>query len=323
MQTSTSWSTKRRLLNVLAVATATATFILLFSGGLVTSYKVGMAVPDWPTTFNENMFTYYFLNAEFGTQVEHSHRLIASGIGALTILLGVAIGCWERRVWVLGLGAGGIVLVITQGVLGGQRVLLNEYLGTHLATIHGCVAQAFFALTITLAVVTSRWWVEARATQHPDARTLRRFTVGTALVVYLQIVLGATVRHFGSGPMFFLHFGLAGMLLLGVVWIGLMVLNDADLRKRLGVVTIALLFAVGIQILLGMGAMALTGLLSPTQRTEITTQEALTTTTHLIFGSVVFALCVVLALRSIRFLQPMEVPLESAKQSERVLETVA
>lgn len=323
MQPISTWSTKRRWLNLLAVITATATFILLFSGGLVTSYEVGMSVPDWPTTFHENMYTYYFLNAEFGVQVEHSHRLIASGIGALTILLGVAIGCWERRVWVLGLGATAIVLVILQGVLGGQRVLLNEYLGTHLATIHGCVAQVFFALTITLGVVTSRWWVQAQPIQHPDARTLRRFAVGTAVVVYSQIILGASVRHFGSGPMFFLHFGLAGMLLLGVVWIGLMVLNDVELRQRLGVATVALLFAVGIQILLGMGSMALTGLLVPSERPEITTQQAITTTTHLIFGSVVFALCILLALRSWRLLEPLEAAAEPLTEPKRVLETVA
>lgn len=315
------WTVQRRVLNVFAISAMIATFGLLMLGGLVTSYQVGMAVPDWPTTFNENMFSYYFFDKGWGIQLEHSHRLVAAGVGLATIVLGVCIGCIERRLWVLGLGALAIALVILQGVLGGMRVRLNEIMGTDLAALHGCVAQLFFALMVSLAVVTSRWWVEAVPAPHEDARRLRRLALGLAVVAYCQIVLGASVRHYGSGPMFVLHLGLAGLLFMGVVWTGLMVLTDPPLRLKLGTPVVVLLLMVGVQILLGLAAMSLTELTPPALRESISTAQAATATAHLLCGAVVFATTVVLALRCARVLAPgRSERLDSNLQ--RALETV-
>jgi heme a synthase len=139
----------------LAVILACATFLLLFIGGLVTSLGAGLAVPDWPTTFGYNMFLYPWAKMVGGIFYEHSHRLVASTVGLLTIALAMMFWFHERRQWLRWLGVAALILVILQGVLGGLRVVLLQHT---LAMIHACVAQAFFALTVSLALFTSAAW---------------------------------------------------------------------------------------------------------------------------------------------------------------------
>ncbi len=141
--------------NRLALTTAWATGLLLVIGGLVTSKGVGLAVPDWPTTFGYNMFLYPWSKMVGGIFYEHSHRLVASGVGLLTLILAVLLWLREPRKWVRWLGTIAIALVILQGVLGGLRVVLLEQM---LAMIHGSLAQVFFALMVSLALFTSREW---------------------------------------------------------------------------------------------------------------------------------------------------------------------
>ncbi|MBM4296282.1 MAG: cytochrome oxidase assembly protein, partial [Deltaproteobacteria bacterium] len=108
----------------LAVILACATFPLLFIGGLVTSLGVGLAVPDWPTTFGYNMILYPWSKMVGGIFYEHSHRLVASTVGLLTIALALIFWFYEPRRWLRWLGAAALALVIVQGVLGGLRVVL-------------------------------------------------------------------------------------------------------------------------------------------------------------------------------------------------------
>src|ERR687898_1549078 len=107
----------------LSVALACATFALLLIGGLVTSKGVGLAVPDWPTTFGYNMFLYPWSKMIGAIFYEHSHRLVAAFVGLLTIALAVIFWLRERRAWLRWLGVVALALVITQGVLGGLRVV--------------------------------------------------------------------------------------------------------------------------------------------------------------------------------------------------------
>src|SRR5215510_14139084 len=139
----------------LALMTAIATFPLLFVGGLVTSMGAGLAVPDWPTTFGYNMFTYPWSEMVGGILYEHSHRLIGSVVGLLTILLAVTLWMQESRQWLRWLGLVALGAVILQGVLGGLRVVLLQQT---LAIIHACFAHAFFALTASIALFTSPEW---------------------------------------------------------------------------------------------------------------------------------------------------------------------
>src|SRR5262249_30920435 len=149
----------------LALLTAVATFPLLFVGGVVTSTGAGLAGPGWPPTFWDNMFLYPWSKMVGGIFYEHSHRLVGSVVGFLTILLALSFWYQDSRRWLRWLGVAALAAVIAQGVLGGLRVVL---LRQTLAILHACFAQAFFALTASLALFTSaEWRGPPRQEKHP------------------------------------------------------------------------------------------------------------------------------------------------------------
>src|SRR4026209_1430928 len=124
---------------------AVATLLLICSGGMVTSKGVGLAVPDWPTTFGYNMFLFPVSRWVGGIFFEHTHRLIASTVGILTIVLSIWLWRGQPRRWLRNLGFVGLALVILQGVLGGLRVaLLKDEIGI----FHACLAQLFLGLLV-------------------------------------------------------------------------------------------------------------------------------------------------------------------------------
>src|SRR5258705_58318 len=180
----------------IAVILVGATFPLLFIGGLVTGKGAGLAVPDWPTTFGYNMFLYPWSKMIGGIFYEHSHRLIASLGGFITIALAWTVLTQEQRPWLRWVGVAALGLVIFQGVLGGLRVVLLQQT---LAIIHACAAQAFFALAVSLALFSSAEW-RARASEKPiaDGGRLRRLATITTVLIYLQIAFGAVLRHTGE-----------------------------------------------------------------------------------------------------------------------------
>lgn len=162
---------------------------------MVTSTNSGLSVPDWPTTYGYNMFTYPLSRMAGGIFYEHGHRLIASTVGLL--MVGMALWLWraDSRAWVRRLGWTALAAVIVQGVLGGLTVLY--LLPDAISISHAGLAQIFFCLTVTIALVTSDGW------QHPiagrDAPALRTRMVLLTGLVYGQILLGATMRHTGGG----------------------------------------------------------------------------------------------------------------------------
>jgi cytochrome c oxidase assembly protein subunit 15 len=181
-------------LNRFAWLTAIATVLLICSGGMVTSKGVGLAVPDWPTTFGYNMFLFPISYWVGGIFFEHTHRLIASTIGFLTIILAVWLWRAEDRRWVRNLGWFALVAVILQGVLGGLRVtMLKDEIGI----FHACLAQAFFGLLVFIALVTSRFWrslPQAMVDQN-KFRPIKTLAFLTTAAIYFQLGLGATMRH--------------------------------------------------------------------------------------------------------------------------------
>src|SRR5688500_19152562 len=130
-------------------------------GGLVTSLGAGMSVPDWPNSYGYNMFTFPPSKWVGGIFYEHTHRLMGTVVGMLSIALTVVAWRTEPRRWVRWLATGVLGAVIFQGVLGGLRVLLVEL---DLAIVHAGFAQAVLCLTGLMWVATSKWWVEARST---------------------------------------------------------------------------------------------------------------------------------------------------------------
>src|SRR5687767_6960230 len=106
-----------------ALFTACCTALLIFVGGLVTSTESGLSVPDWPTTYGWNMFTFPLENWVGGIRYEHGHRLVASFVGFLTVILAIWTYLKEKRTWVRRLAFTALLAVILQGVLGGLTVI--------------------------------------------------------------------------------------------------------------------------------------------------------------------------------------------------------
>ncbi|MYB93194.1 cytochrome oxidase assembly protein [Candidatus Poribacteria bacterium] len=183
-------------LHRMARLTAGATFLLIIIGGIVTSTDSGLAVPDWPTTFGYNMFLYPLSEMVGGILYEHSHRLMGSLVGILTIGLFLLILAKDSRKWLKWLGLAALIAVIVQGVLGGLRV---TQINRNFAIVHACLAQAFFALLCGIAWFTSQdWWQDIKTTTGETARKLRRLSLMTTCLIYMQLIFGAILRHTGS-----------------------------------------------------------------------------------------------------------------------------
>ena len=198
------------MLHLFAMLVAATTGILIFAGGLVTSTESGLSVPDWPNTYGYFMFFFPLEKMVGGIRYEHTHRLIASTVGFLIVVLALWLWRSETRAWVRRLGYIALAAVITQGILGGITVLW--YLPDPISIAHASLAQIVFCLTMTIALVTSPGWKRAYATNGPapDDRVLQRVAAITTGLIYLQIIVGATMRHTGAGlaiPDFPLMFG--------------------------------------------------------------------------------------------------------------------
>jgi cytochrome c oxidase assembly protein subunit 15 len=188
-----------------AIVLACATFPLLWVGGLVTTTDSGMAVPDWPTTYGYNLFLYplsTWLAGPWDIFVEHGHRLLGALVGMLTIGLLVVVWRCDYRQWLRWLAVAALVLVVSQGVLGGMRVVLDE---RSLAMFHGTTGPLFFALTVAMAVFTSRRWRAISPYSHGAPKrgpllsgqngAITLLAAVTCIFIYLQIILGAVLRH--------------------------------------------------------------------------------------------------------------------------------
>jgi cytochrome c oxidase assembly protein subunit 15 len=306
----TPWLTRYARLLVVA------TLFLVAAGGMVTSTGSGLAVPDWPTTYGYSMFSFPLGNMVGGIFYEHGHRLIATTVGMLTI--GLVIWLWrvEPRRWVRRLGLAALGVVVLQGLLGGITVLL--FLPDAISISHAGLAQVFFCMTIALAVVVSPTW---RVPVSPlvDDRRLQRRVVLLAGLVYLQILIGATMRHTGAGlaiPDFPLAFG----GLLPPAWTGPIAVHFAH-RVGALVVTVAVLMAAAyihrvhgerqelvrpawllvflVSVQVSLGALVI-----------LTGRQAVINTLHVAIGASVLGTTMVLALRAfrIRFNDPVAVP---------------
>jgi cytochrome c oxidase assembly protein subunit 15 len=305
-----------------AIAMAVITFPLIWAGGLVTTTDAGMAVPDWPGTYGYNMFAYPWSTWFFGPWdlfIEHGHRLLGSLAGLVTIGFVMSLFMSERRRWLQLLGLVALLLVIAQGALGGVRVLADDRV---IAKIHGCVGPAFFALSLMLVVFTSRFWRQA------DSQSVGPFTFGNVvfiraltgmnlLVAYLQLIVGANLRHIAvdATPSLFrtlvwLHLGLAAGLIWSIWFTNAVVLQRkfSDLKIRSASTTLSLLVLV--QVCLGVGTWLVQygwpGLLSDAVQTAEFTivskgmLQTTITTAHVATGSLILAVTAYILVRAWR-----------------------
>ena len=271
---------------------AAATLLLLFAGGLVTSKGAGLAVPDWPTTFGYNPFLYPWSKMAGNIFYEHSHRLVASAVGLSTVALAAALWLQKNPKWLRWLGAAAAALVVAQGVVGGLRVVLLEQT---LAILHACLAQAFFALAVSLALFTSEEWRENPPREEaPEAGRLRRLSLITTGLIYCQIVFGAVLRH--TGELLSIHIIFAALVALHVILVGARVFKHHSQSPALlgpaGILSV-LLFA---QLVLGLGAYMgkfVAALPGP--------WSVVLTTSHVVVGASMLAASLILTLRSFRY----------------------
>ncbi len=277
-----------------AVFAACWVFGLIIFGALVTSNDAGLSVPDWPTSFGS---LYRIPPLEGGVFYEHIHRMIAQGAGLLTIILAVWTQRTEKRSWMRKLGWAALGTVIAQGILGGLTVLF--YLPPAISSAHATLAQTYFCIMVSIALFTSRGWVEDASLQisqpeHPRTTTLAYITVG---VVWLQLIFGALFRHNGLKVMW--HLVWFVVVLTMMMWLCMRVLRGYREISALRTPTYWLMGLLSLQILLGFGAFVTRVILSAGSPSPLRSL-VIFTVAHVAVGALVLATTVILAIQARR-----------------------
>lgn len=174
------------------------TLILIFMGALVKSHEAGLSVPDWPTTYGYNMFM--FPPSEWRANVfyEHTHRLVASIVGIITLFLFCWVLLHDRRNLIRWLAFAALAAVTLQGVLGGLTVLY--LLPAYLSIAHGVLAQSYLLLVVYLARMFSARFAPLSGSEFRlDSLRTAYWGLGLTVAVWIQLLLGAVVRHTESG----------------------------------------------------------------------------------------------------------------------------
>ncbi|NUN48518.1 MAG: COX15/CtaA family protein [Candidatus Brocadiae bacterium] len=276
------------MLNRLALVTAASTVLLLFAGGLVTTTNSGDAVPDW--WFAPISFGTLLPEMKGGVLYEHGHRLVATVVGVLTIVMAVALWRRDPRPWLRTLGWLALGAVCAQGILGGARVLKLASPAA-LAIIHASFAQVFFAMIVAIATATSRTWETDRPDPEPSG--VPKLALWTAGACYLQIVLGAWRRH--TGKLIHVHLLVATVLLVLILVLAAECLKRGRFRRTVSTLA-ALILA---QLVLGAWTWAL--MASGFARSHLSSKpEILVITAHLALGGLIWGLLVSVAVRSRR-----------------------
>jgi cytochrome c oxidase assembly protein subunit 15 len=334
-----------RNLHYFALLTAIVAILLIVAGATVTSTGSGDAVPDWPLSYGS-----LTPPMKGGILFEHSHRLIAGLTGLLIAILAVWLLRRESRKFVKWMGVAALLAVIVQATLGGLRVLIVSNAGVQdtvlsltghanlvssrmiVAAIHAVLAQSIVCLIVAIAVMTSLSWIDFEANDFSISSSILRVNVILLAAVFLQLVLGAFVRHSGAGliiPDFPLSFGRIippfGDLpnnpsvpfpisneeffaKLGIIILALVSYFFVRVRKvqKIGFFPKALLLLTIIQIILG--------------AVNIWSKKSVfSTVPHVAIGAIILALCVALLLKvwRVRISQPEEaVPTNQPAKSQ-------
>jgi cytochrome c oxidase assembly protein subunit 15 len=227
---------------------------------------------------------------------EHGHRLIASVVGMLTVALAVWLVRVEPRRWVRRLGIAAVAAVVAQGILGGLTVKLM--LPPSISIAHACLAEAFFCVTVALALVTSeRWQQSIPPTEVSDARLAQWLTLASTVAIYVQIILGAAIRHdeWGVFPHIFGAVAVLGCVVSSLFVVLFTVKYPGFLRHA-----ILLLGLVTAQIALGLITLAVR--IPKNADEQLSAIQVLVPTIHLALGALVLATSLVMTLKAFRFL---------------------
>lgn len=267
------------------------TLFLLVAGGLVVSNQAGLSVPDWPLSYGKVMPP-----MEGGVFYEHGHRMVASGVGFLTIIMAVWLQRTERRVWLKKLGWTALGAVILQGVLGGLTVLY--LLPKAISISHACLAQLFFSTTVAIAMFTSSaWQTEQTVMADSGWPSMRSMAVLAPVLVLAQIALGAAFRHKALGIIPHLAGALAVSLL--ILYFAAVVLTQYSQSELMRRTAQALLWITVLQVVLGIAAY-LTRLNIVGEQTPAVMVGF--TVAHVAMGALTLAFTLALAILTLRFI---------------------
>jgi len=225
---------------------AACTLFLVVAGASVTSQDAGLSVPDWPLSYGKVMPP-----MTGGIFYEHGHRMIATLVGFLTIILAIWLWRVDDRPWMRRLGFAALGLVIAQGIFGGLTVLLM--LPKSISIVHACLAEIFFSTTVAVALFNSQGWREG-PTYVVDSGTpsLRALATFTPLAVLAQVALGAAFRHrlMGIIP----HIIGAMVVTAVILYAAIAVLAEHKNHRALRTPATALLVITFFQVFLGIAA---------------------------------------------------------------------
>ena len=267
-----------------AILVAVCTLLLVLAGASVTSKEAGLSVPDWPLSYGQ-----VIPDMTGGVLFETGHRMIATVVGILTVILAIWIARVEKRAWMRRLGWVAVSLVVAQGLLGGATVLLLQPAAISMA--HACLAQLFFSVTVAIAVFTSRKWQEGpEPVEDYGWPSLRSLAILTPVLILVQIALGAGFRHraFGLLP----HVIGAMLVPLVILLTGIFVLQQFPKHRSLRPAAVALLSITGVQVFLGVIAY-----IARINAAEYPLAMVLTTVAHVATGGLTLAASVVLAIQ--------------------------
>lgn len=299
--------TSNRWLHRFAWLLAGSTFLLILAGANVTSHRAGLSVPDWPTTYGEFMYSFPVSKWVGNIWHEHGHRLIASTVGMLTVALALWIRLAVADEKLRRLGYAAVLAVIAQGVLGG--ITVKFFLPPPVSIAHAALAQAFFCITIALALLTAG--LRSPSMEIAGANTICRLALATTVTVYLQLILGAAIRH--------AEFSVIAHLIGGVVVTlcvaGLVAVVYRNVPRNdflLHVTSLAVLVAAQV----GVGAATLIVRVPKNVDVDLTTLQLVLPTLHLAIGALILGTSFALALKSYRCLIPNAASLQNSIASK-------
>lgn len=282
--------------------------ILVSWGGVVTSIEAGLAVPDWPTSFGsyDPLATGYSDPADPDARwwqvgpilAEHGHRLLGALVGLWVVGLALWTLIGDSRRWVRIVAVSAVGLVVAQGILGGLRVIWTSM---DLAVVHAMGAQLFFCTAAALTLFNSRMWLEHSIESSPKISRLRALTIATAAAVYIQILLGALLRHPGDGvDLTFVTIHASG----SVIALSLVIATCGYIREYFNDKPILnrgawwMLISLGVQMVLGM--VTLTVLLFDSGQGTRSLVQVILSSSHLVVGTILMGSCACVMLGTLR-----------------------
>jgi len=279
------------------------TILLLIAGALVTSNEAALSVPDWPLSYGT--LTPPMVG---GIRYEHSHRVIAGVLGLLSIVLAVWVWAKDERRWLRWFSALAVAGIAAQAVLGGEVV--RQLLHYWLPVAHACFAQIVFAALLSIAVFTSRWWISNQPqVEDSGSPSIHSLAIANAVVIYLQVILGAGFRH-KEIPVW-PHMAGALIVLGMVIWLAAVLRRRFEKSAIISKTRILLHATLGTQLLLGLGAYwsRLTTADAPQPMPLMVTLTVL----HTVVGAILFGVSVLIVLLCYR-LVPRRRELPAATQ---------